>query len=40
MVLDDWRWEAYIAETNGRVDTLHGNNDIVKWGSNIALGEE
>jgi len=32
--------ETYVAETNRRINALHRNNDIVKSGSNISLGEE
>jgi hypothetical protein len=38
--LDAWNWNTYIAEANRWVNTLHSNDDIVKRGCEIALGEE
>jgi hypothetical protein len=40
MVLQTRSLNTYIAQTNGCIDTLHSNNNIVKRGSNVALGEE
>jgi hypothetical protein len=40
MTLNDWTLNTYIAQTNGRVNALHGNDDIVERSSNISLGEE